>query len=80
LARRNAGYPDYVTCATHDKRGYYSKKEAERAARMYHPGEHLDVFPCSNGTGLWHCGHLPEVVVKRGFVDRQQATVRRRPR
>jgi hypothetical protein len=79
LARGKAGYPDYVTCTTHEKRGYHSKKEAERAARIYHPTEHLDVYACSNGTGLWHIGHLPEVVVRRG-VDRKQATVRRRPR
>lgn len=79
MARRNSGWPDYVTCTTHDKRGYTSKKDAERAARMYHPGDHLDVYECTNGTGLWHFGHLPEVVVRRG-VDRKQATVRRRRR
>lgn len=76
---RNSGWPDYVTCTEHGKRGYVSKKDAERAARMYHPGEHLDVYRCSNGTGLWHIGHLPKVVVRRG-VDRKQATVPRRPR
>ena len=69
--------PDYVTCGVHQKRGYYSRREAERAARMYHQGEHLDAFPCNLGTGLWHIGHLPAVVVARG-VDRKQATVRRR--
>lgn len=68
--------PDYVTCSVHMKRGYHSRKDANRAARTYHPGEHLDAYPCDLGTGLWHIGHLPKTVVRRG-VDRAVATGKR---
>lgn len=68
--------PDYVTCSVHQKRGYYSRKAANQAARVYHPGEHMDSYPCELGTGLWHIGHLPKRVVTRG-VPRDIATGKR---
>lgn len=68
---------DFVTCEVHNKRGYYTRKDANRAARAHHPGEHLDAYPCDRGTGLWHIGHLPPVVLKSG-VPRAVATKKRR--
>lgn len=58
--------PVWVSCLVHGKRGYYSRRDAERAARMYHPGDHLDSYPCDQGTGLFHIGHLPIAVLKGG--------------
>jgi hypothetical protein len=66
-----------VSCVKHRKRGYLSKREAERAIRMYHPGEHLDTFECDLGTGMWHVGHLPDPVIQRG-VPRDIATRKRK--
>lgn len=62
---------EYVYCEVHEKRGYSSKREAKRAAKRWHPGEHLDAYPCDRGTGLWHIGHLPSGVLRRGTVDRR---------
>lgn len=72
--------PDYVTCSTHGKRGYHSKKEAERAARMFHPGHHLSAYACDTGTGLWHLGHLPKQVIRkripRGYLTQKRSDQR----
>ena len=64
--RKGINNPAYSWCAQHQKKGYISKREAKRAARMYHPGEHLNVYQCTTDVGMWHIGHLPSAVVKRG--------------
>ncbi len=72
---KNPMHIAYVFCDEHSKRGYFKKKDAERAIRKWHKGEHLDVYPCTRGTGLWHIGHLP-IKVRAGVVARGVITGR----
>lgn len=50
------------------KRAYRNRREAKRAARRYHPGDHLSAYPCGQ---LWHYGHLQNVV-RHGQMRRQR--------
>lgn len=45
------------TCPDCGKRRYGSRKDAKRAARARHPGDHLAEYRCG---GFWHVGHLPQ--------------------
>lgn len=66
VAGKKVNNPSYFTCSRHGKKGYFSKREANRAARMYHPTEHMNAYQCSADPTLWHLGHLPKSVTKRG--------------
>ena len=39
------------TCAACGKRGYASRDQAEKAARLLHPGERMRAYQCGP---LWH--------------------------
>lgn len=65
LAGRGVG-----TCEACGKLAHPDRKAAKRArTRM---GDHkLSAYPCPDGTGYWHLGHLPKAVVW-GDVDRSE--------
>lgn len=54
-------------CRTCRKRAYGSRKQARRAARITHPGEHLRAYRCPHRPRFWHIGHL-----KPGDRDRDR--------
>jgi len=62
-------------CPITGKQMFASKRQARRAWRARHPGDHLNEFTCDgdNGCGYWHYGHLPEDV-RRGERPRSQLT------
>jgi hypothetical protein len=80
--RRDDAY-QYMFCDSCRKRGYYTRKAARAGARTYHPNEKgVSVYECPEGTGMWHIGHLPRVVVERGTVARAaifDSSYRRQP-
>lgn len=49
-------------CRTHGKNLYRSRRAARRAARRFHPGDHLSSYPCDEHSARWHIGHLPAAV------------------
>lgn len=50
--------PFLFGCRTCGKRAYSSRKQARRAARIAHPGDHLRAYQCPHHPGFWHIGHL----------------------
>lgn len=60
---------EWMHCDIHGKRGYFSRKAAKAAQRANHPDDSgMRPYRCDEGTGLWHIGHLPDVVKQRGLV------------
>ncbi|MCA1670929.1 MAG: hypothetical protein LC799_01545 [Actinobacteria bacterium] len=40
------------------KQAYGSRKDARKAARVFHPQERgLGAYECSSENGIWHIGH-----------------------
>lgn len=65
------------TCDVHGKLSFESRKRARLHARRVHSsGNRLNAYECDATPGLWHLGHLPNVVVK-GVVDRAEISNRR---
>lgn len=60
-------------CPDTGKRKYGSKKQAKRAARANHPGEHMNAWQCQ-ACGHYHLGHLPRTVLQ-GRVPRSILSV-----
>lgn len=52
--RRNANALSVGVCPTCGKRRYPTRRDARRAARLAHPGEHMRAYPCGS---FWHLGH-----------------------
>lgn len=52
--RRTAHALHVGTCRGCGKRRYPTRRDARRAARLAHPGEHLRAYPCGM---FWHLGH-----------------------
>lgn len=67
---------DYVYCETHRKIAYVSKKEAKRARRALHPGDHKDIYPCTRDSSTFHLGEMPYHVLNRGFASRSDINTR----
>lgn len=58
-------------CGTCGKVAHLTRKDARRARKSTHGGEHLTAYQCSEG--WWHLGKLPPVI-SRGRADRESAT------
>lgn len=52
--RRTANALQVGRCRRCGKRCYPTRREARRAARLAHPGEHMRAYRCG---GYWHLGH-----------------------
>lgn len=52
--RRTAHALHVGRCRRCGKRRYPTRRDARRAARLAHPGEHLRAYRCG---GYWHIGH-----------------------
>lgn len=46
-----------ATCTRCGKKSYPNRRTARKAARIYHPGDHLTAYPCPDNPRLWHLGH-----------------------
>jgi hypothetical protein len=66
MAKR--GIPRLGICTECGKRIYTHKAHAKKAARVFHPGEHLAVYRCGE---WWHYGHLPKPV-REGKTTRSE--------
>lgn len=63
LTRRHQWY-----CAACRKATFVRRKDARRAARVYHPDDsNLSAYECPDSPGRWHYGHL-----KPGDRDRNR--------
>lgn len=47
---------DWVGTCSCGKRTYKTRKDARRAAKAGHAGEHMSVYRCAQGH--WHIGHI----------------------
>lgn len=52
--RRTATALSVGVCPTCGKRRYPSRRDARKAARLAHPGDHLRAYLCG---AFWHLGH-----------------------
>jgi hypothetical protein len=71
---RAVGYLSY--CRARRKHTYSSRKQARRAARIAHPGNHLTAYRCPHQDDGWHIGeaHQPSTAVSMpGPLDRPVA-------
>lgn len=69
---------DQVWCAVHEKFAYRGRKEAKRARKGLHPGDHLSIYECGEPgkDDCYHLGHLPYHVLNRGTAPRNNEYVR----
>lgn len=61
---------DYTWCPTCGKRGYYSRKDGKAALRRFHAADKgMREYRCPATPALWHIGHMPDIVRRRGTVS-----------
>jgi hypothetical protein len=71
-------YEEHGFCDACGKRSYLTRKLARRGLRKYHQSDkgssasgksgHKRPYQCPAGTGMWHIGQVPDIVVRRGII------------
>ncbi|MCU1647120.1 MAG: hypothetical protein JWN03_7395 [Nocardia sp.] len=63
-------YRAWTWCPNCEKRGYPSRKAARKVCGQV-PGRRMNAYPCTRVDGMFHVGHLPQVV-RAGDVTRHE--------
>lgn len=60
----------FTYCEDCEKRGYFSRKIARAAREVWHLGDKgVRPYECPAKRGLWHLGHMPSTVRRRGVIS-----------